>query len=99
MERNPRNKPIRYQRGKNMDKITLANLKPLQKKCGQTIIIAAFIVALLSTTTCASGEKTIDFSNIDTGGKVSLSLRECMRIALNNNLHIKLARYSPQMGE
>jgi outer membrane protein len=82
-----------------MDKITLAHLKPLQKKCGQTIIIAAFIVALLSTTTCASGEKTIDFSNIDTGGKVSLSLRECMRIALNNNLDIKLARYSPQIGE
>jgi len=82
-----------------MDKITLAHLKPLQKKCGQTIIIAAFIVALLSTTTCASGKKTIDFSNVDTGGKVSLSLRECMRIALNNNLDIKLARYNPQIGE
>ena len=82
-----------------MYKITLIHLKSLQKKRCRTVVFGAFILVLISTSTFAGGEETFDFSRIAADGKISLSLRECVSIALDNNLDIRLERYNPQIGE
>ena len=82
-----------------MFKATLINNIALRKVFFRSAILSVSILALVSTSSPSRAENLLSFNLLDGAGEAVLSLKECVSIALENNLDIRVERYNPQIGE
>jgi len=57
------------------------------------------LLALLSVPSRTSAENLSSLGSFYAAGETALSLKECVRMALENNLDIRVERHNPQIGE
>jgi len=82
-----------------MFKATLINNIALRNVFLRLTILSVSMLALVSAPYPSRAENLLSFNSLDAAGEAPLSLRECVSMALENNLDIRVERYNPQIGE
>jgi outer membrane protein TolC len=82
-----------------MKKWTLINWRLWRRKIIQSIILGISIIAFISIPSYSQAEKAKLFNHLDIKSNLPLSLKECIYIALKNNLDIKVEGFNPEICE